>query len=153
MGHCILRTLPVVVKRLMAVRRYCSETAPGRSILLPRIKKGTLLNSSIANRPYAGDYIKYMVSNYYIELLLGFFESLRVGRVYQKDDARAVGIVILPDTASLLMASEVIGGETHVIDAQLLRSYSINQYHQGYNMSLLGWRVGWRVARRSVLSM
>ncbi len=45
-------TLPVVELRLRAWRRRSSETALGRSILLPRMRKGTVLSSSMASSPY-----------------------------------------------------------------------------------------------------
>jgi len=55
---CLLRvlpctgclTLPVVWYRPSAYRRSCSLTAPGASILLPRIMKGTFESSSMESR-------------------------------------------------------------------------------------------------------
>lgn len=59
----------------------------------------------------------------HIQFNLGLGKSLIVSGIDEEDNARDFGEIISPNTASLEMASQIVGREVYVAYRKLLRGY------------------------------
>lgn len=93
-----------------------------------------------------------IISWAYIKFSLGFGKTGKVLGIHEEDNSSSIRKVILPETTGLYVTTEIVGGEAYIADTKLLRGYNVIRLNSCAE-DLLGWRVGWREARRSFLSM
>ena len=118
------RPLPVVWPcKPKYPRISSSDNAPGRSILLPRIRTGQLASCSSVNKLCgwrARQPVSVRGTGTHVQLLLRFRHAFAIEGVDQEDDGVDGREVVLPDTTCLVMASQVEGRELHLPDTQFL---------------------------------
>lgn len=94
------------------------DQSEGRAELLLRDGAGSV---NLVSENQEGNTLELLDGKESIQLSLGLQETLAVLAINQEDNAVDFGEVILPDTAGLLMSTEIKGSEFDVGDRELLR--------------------------------